>query len=110
MATLILDPEVETRVDRAVERVDRLGLSKTWIAEEIHRSRQNVSEVLNKAHAGAVFDYENVSGVRQFLDEQYTAWTPGQLENRLNRGYLEEYARPALARRLAAILDSISGK
>ncbi len=48
MATLILDPEVETRVDRAVERVDRLGLSKTWIAEEIHRSRQNVSEVLNK--------------------------------------------------------------
>ncbi len=48
MATLILDPEVEARVDRAVERADRLDLSKTWIAEQIGRSRQNVSEVLNK--------------------------------------------------------------
>ncbi len=48
MATLVLDLEVEVRVVRAVERVVRLGLSKTWIAEEIGRSRQNVSEVLNK--------------------------------------------------------------
>ncbi len=48
MATLVLDPEIGARVDRAVERVDRLGLSKTWIARQIGRSRQNVSEVLNK--------------------------------------------------------------
>ena len=48
MATLVLDPEIGARVDRAVERVDSLGLSKTWIAKQIGRSRQNVSEVLNK--------------------------------------------------------------
>ena len=48
MATLVLELEVEVRVVRAVERVNRLGLSKTLIAEEIGRSRQNVSEVLNK--------------------------------------------------------------
>ncbi len=48
MATLVLDPEVEARVDRVREGVSREGWSKTWIAKEIGRSRQNVSEVLNK--------------------------------------------------------------
>ena len=48
MAKLVLELEVEVRVVRAVERVACLGLSKTWIAEKIGRSRQNVSEVLNK--------------------------------------------------------------
>lgn len=48
MATLILDVEVEARVDRAVAQVEALGLSRTWIAVQIGRSRQNVTEVLNK--------------------------------------------------------------
>lgn len=48
MATLVLDAEVEARVDRAARRVRRLGLSKTWMAGQVGRSRQNVTEVLNK--------------------------------------------------------------
>ncbi len=48
MARLVLDRETAQRVRRAARRVHRLGLSKTWMAEQIGRSRQNVSEVLNK--------------------------------------------------------------
>ncbi len=48
MATLVLDSEVEARVDRAALRVVEIGVSRTWIAERISRSRQNVTEVVNK--------------------------------------------------------------
>jgi len=48
MATLVLDEEVEARVDRAACRVEQIGVSRTWIAGRISRSRQNVTEVLNK--------------------------------------------------------------
>lgn len=48
MATLVLDAEVEERVDRAARRVVEIGVSRTWIAGRISRSRQNVTEVLNK--------------------------------------------------------------
>ena len=48
MATLVLDAEVEARVDRAARRVVEIGVSRTWIAGQISRSRQNVTEVLNK--------------------------------------------------------------
>ena len=48
MATLVLDAEVAARVDRAARRVEQIGVSRTWIAGQITRSRQNVTEVLNK--------------------------------------------------------------
>ncbi len=48
MATLVLDAEVAARVDRAARRVEQIGVSRTWIAGRISRSRQNVTEVLNK--------------------------------------------------------------
>lgn len=48
MATLVLEAEVAARVDRAARRVEQIGVSRTWIAGRISRSRQNVTEVLNK--------------------------------------------------------------
>ena len=48
MATLVLGAEVAARVDRAARRVEEIGVSRTWIAGRISRSRQNVTEVLNK--------------------------------------------------------------
>ena len=48
MARLVLDRETFHRVCRAARRVKALGLSKTWMAGQISRSRQNVTEVLNR--------------------------------------------------------------
>ena len=48
MARLVLDRETSDRVRRAARRVKALGLSKTWMAGQISRSRQNVTEVLNR--------------------------------------------------------------
>jgi hypothetical protein len=47
MARLVLDRATFERVREARARVKALGLSKTWIAAQIGRSRPNVSEVLN---------------------------------------------------------------
>ncbi len=48
MARLVLDRETSNRVRRPARRVKVLGLSKIWMAEQISRSRQNVTEVLNR--------------------------------------------------------------
>ena len=48
MARLVLDRETAQRVRNAARRVKVLGLSKTWMAREIRRSRQNVTGMLNR--------------------------------------------------------------
>ena len=48
MTRLVLDRETAQRVRNAARRVKVLGLSKTWMAREIGRSRQNVTGMLNK--------------------------------------------------------------
>ena len=48
MARLVLDKETSIRVRRVARRVKALGLSKTWMAREIGRSRQNVTGMLNR--------------------------------------------------------------
>ena len=70
MPKLLLTAEEAARVARARRRVEELGLSKTGIAEQIGRGRQNVTEVLNG-----------------------TAWSPGTL------GLIEDLLDDAEARR-----------
>ncbi len=65
MARLVLDRETAQRVGKAVRRVRRLGLSKTWLAGEISRSRQNVTGVLNKT----VSSPGTLSLIEDLLDE-----------------------------------------
>ena len=48
MTRLVLDRETAQRVLNATRRVKALGLSKTWMAREIGRSRQNVTGMLNR--------------------------------------------------------------
>ena len=65
MARLVLDRETAQRVGKAGRRVRRLGLSKTWMAGEISRSRQNVTGVLNKT----VSSPGTLSLIEELLDE-----------------------------------------
>jgi len=47
MPKLVFSEDEARRVSAVCERVDALGVSKTWIAAQIGRTRQNVTEVLN---------------------------------------------------------------
>lgn len=47
MPELVFSEEEARRVRTLHERVKVLGLKKVWIAEQIGRTRQNVTEVLN---------------------------------------------------------------
>lgn len=47
MPKLVFSEDEARRVAAVSERVDALGVSKTWIARQIGRTRQNVTEVLN---------------------------------------------------------------
>lgn len=47
MARLVLDRQEQARIARARGRIEEVGLSQTWVAEEIGRARPHVSGLLN---------------------------------------------------------------
>ncbi len=68
----------------------------------------DAASVLDEAQKGVMFDYEDEEGIRTFLVTQHTSWTAGNRGSGPAGGYLSQYTRPALAGRLASILDTIS--
>ena len=65
----------------------------------------DLADILNKVHAGTIFDYEDQEGIFDFLQNciqsRKDAWP-------INTDALAEYERPRLTGRLAHLLDQLS--
>ena len=68
----------------------------------------DVAKLLNKANAGVNFEYQDGTGMKQYLKEQYASFKSGELSQNVD-SQIEEYTHQNLTKRIASYLDEISG-